>query len=102
MKKHDEDCTCVELAVDAEFTITTFFKNTPSERLKSWYDNVYLTQHPKANDFDVSWSDNGEGQEVLEIMAHNPFFPASALVRLFESYTVLPLVMQDTPKRYDN
>jgi hypothetical protein len=78
---------CGHLHEIGGFTMTFFPRNDTAQRFMKWYDTVFLKQYPNSNDFSLSW-DDFDGEPVLEVMAHNPFFKTEALVCLFESTTL--------------
>lgn len=76
------------------YTITVFKADDEARKFVSWYNEVWLKKNPAMDDFTLTFENDSDMGEVLEVMAHNPFLSAETILDIFErdsAYGILRL-----------
>jgi hypothetical protein len=83
---HDE-AECRNLHAKIQFTIRGYSLSKGAIEFEAWFNTVFKVQSKTSEDFVFSRT-NDDGEELLEVMQHNPYFSIDALECIFIAYQV--------------
>jgi hypothetical protein len=98
---HDE-ANCPNLHPAFGYTAKAYTISGGSVAFERWFREVFSVQNPNAGkDFDFS-TIIMEGEELLEVLQHNPYLSIESLESLFEaSRAEAPAVLSNNAERTD-